>query len=257
MNKLQIFNSKEFGTIRTIKIGNKPFLCLIDICNVLDIKNTSQIKNRLNKDGVCTNEVIDSLGRKQIATFVDESNFYKVIFQSRKEEAERFTNWVTSEVLPAIRATGGYISGEENMSEDELVLKAMSVLDKKVKNLKKEISQKNEELEIQKHKVFFANAVTSTKNCISVNNLSKFLKQNGCDIGEKRMFEWLRNNGYLNKRKGQDYNTPTQRSMDLGLFVIKESIITKPTGEKFISKTSLVTGKGQVYLFNKYIESQN
>ena len=108
MNELQIFNSEEFGDIRTVTIDNEPFFCMTDICKALDISNVSQAKTRLNKDGVISNEVIDSMGRKQNANFVNESNMYKLIFQSRKESAERFTEWVTSEVLPAIRKTGSY-----------------------------------------------------------------------------------------------------------------------------------------------------
>lgn len=257
MNNLQVFSSKEFGTIRTLKIENKPFLCLADICNVLEIKNTSQIKNRLNKDGVCSNEVIDNLGRKQIATFVDESNFYKVIFQSRKEEAERFTNWVTSEVLPAIRETGGYISGENHLDEEELILRAMNVLNKKVDILKKKNEEKERMINEQKPKVYFANSVTNTKNSIMVSDLAKILKQNGYDVGQNRLFEWLRNENFLIKSKGINYNTPTQKSMDLGLFYIKETVITKPDGSSLVSKTPLITGKGQVYLFNKFIELAN
>lgn len=108
MNNLQIFSSEEFGKIRTVIIDGEPWFCMTDICKALEISNTSQAKTRLNADGVITNEVIDSIGRKQNANFVNEPNMYKLIFQSRKESAERFTDWVTSEVLPAIRKTGSY-----------------------------------------------------------------------------------------------------------------------------------------------------
>lgn len=108
MNSLQIFNSEEFGEIRTVIIDGEPWFCMTDICKALEISNTSQAKTRLNADGVITNEVIDSIGRKQNANFVNEPNMYKLIFQSRKESAERFTDWVTSEVLPTIRKTGSY-----------------------------------------------------------------------------------------------------------------------------------------------------
>jgi prophage antirepressor-like protein len=108
MNDLKIFENKEFGEIRTAVVDDKPMFCLADVCKALEIGNVSQMKTRLKEDGVITNEVIDSLGRKQTAIFVNESNLYKVIFQSRKEAAERFTDWVTGEVLPSIRKTGGY-----------------------------------------------------------------------------------------------------------------------------------------------------
>ncbi|QXN67746.1 hypothetical protein [Mycolicibacterium phage J1] len=113
-NNLQIFKNDEFGKIRGKEIDNKPYVVLRDVCKVLGLNNVSQVKTRLNKDGVITNEVIDSLGRRQKASFIDESNLYKVIFQSRKPEAEKFTDWVTSEVLPSIRKTGSYLAKTNN-----------------------------------------------------------------------------------------------------------------------------------------------
>lgn len=138
MNELKIFKNEEFGEIRSLEINNEPYVCLSDVCKILEIGNVSQLKTRLKKDGVIINEVIDKLGRKQQATFINESNLYKVIFQSRKPEAEKFIEWVTHEVLPAIRKTGGYIAGEENMNEDELILKAINVLNTKVEKLRLE-----------------------------------------------------------------------------------------------------------------------
>ena len=121
MNELQIFNSSEFGQIRTITKDNEPMFCLSDICKALDLEQVSRVKSRLKEDGVTTNKVIDSLGREQMATFINESNLYKTIFQSRKESAERFTDWVTSEVLPSIRKNGGYIANQENLTPEQIV----------------------------------------------------------------------------------------------------------------------------------------
>lgn len=148
LKDLMIFKNEEFGEVRTVTKENKPYLCLADVCKILDLEQVSRVKSRLSQDGVIISKVIDSLGREQQATFINESNLYKVIFQSRKTEAEKFTEWVTSEVLPSIRKTGGYIAGEENMTEDELVLKAMNVLNTKVENLK----QKNEQLQSENEK---------------------------------------------------------------------------------------------------------
>lgn len=145
MKDLQIFKNKKFGDLRVSEKEGEPYICLADVCKILELEQVSRVKSRLNQDGVITSKVIDKLGRKQEATFINESNLYKVIFQSRKPEAEKFTEWVTSEVLPSIRKTGGYIAGEENMNEDELVLKAMNVLNKKVENLK----NKNKQLTIE------------------------------------------------------------------------------------------------------------
>ena len=253
MNKLQIFRNKRLGEMRTIEYNNKPYICLVDVCKILEIENVSQLKTRLNKDGVIRNEVIDNLGRKQQATFIDESNLYKVIFQSRKIEAEEFTEWVTNEILPSIRKTGGYISGEENLNEDELILKAMTVLNKKVENLRLTNKQLENKLQDQKPKVLFANSVQSSKTSILIGELAKLLKQNGYDIGQNRLFEWLRKNNYLINRRGTDYNMPTQKSMNLGLFEVKETSITHNDGHISISKTAKVTGKGQIYFFNKFL----
>lgn len=172
-NRLKIFKNDELGEIRTKEINNNPHVCLADVCKILDIKNISDCKSRLKQDGVVTSEVIDSLGRKQQATFIDESNLYKVIFQSRKPEAERFTEWVTSEVLPSIRKTGGYIVGEENMSEDELILKAMTVLNKKVENLKLENAQQKQIIGELKPKADYTDMILKNKGLVTVNAIAK------------------------------------------------------------------------------------
>lgn len=185
-----------------------------------------------------------SLGRKQQATFINESNLYKVIFQSRKPEAEAFTEWVTSEVLPAIRKTGGYIAGEENMTDDELIAKAMAVLNKK-------LEQAHRQLEEQKPKVIFADSVSESNDTILIRDLAKIFNQNGVDIGQNRLFAWLRENGYLIKNRFDDYNSPTQKSMNLGLFEVKETVVTTPYGTK-LNKVTKVTGKGQMYFINKF-----
>lgn len=141
MNELQIFNSKEFGDIRTVTIDNEPFFCMVDICKALEISNVSQVKTRLNQDGVISNEVIDSIGRKQNANFVNESNMYKLIFQSRKESAERFTDWVTSEVLPAIRKTGGYQKPMTTDQKIQLLAQGNVELTEKIDKVDKDLQE--------------------------------------------------------------------------------------------------------------------
>lgn len=253
MKDLQIFKNKKFGEMRTTQIDNAPYVCLADVCKILELEQVSRVKSRLNQDGVIISKVIDSLGREQQATFINESNLYKVIFQSRKPEAEQFTEWVTNEVLPSIRKTGGYIAGEENMSEDELILKAMNVLNAKVENLRLENQKLEDRIEEQKPKVLFADSVETSKTSVLIGELAKIIKQNGHDIGQNRLFEWLRINNYLISRKGTDYNMPTQKSMNLGLFEVKETSITHSDGHISISKTPKVTGKGQVYFVNKFV----
>lgn len=253
MKDLRIFKNKKFGEMRTTQIDNIPYVCLADVCKILELEQVSRVKSRLNQDGVIISKVIDSLGREQQATFINESNLYKVIFQSRKPEAEQFTEWVTNEVLPSIRKTGGYIAGEENMSEDELILKAMNVLNAKVENLRLENQKLENRIEEQKPKVLFADSVETSKTSVLIGELAKIIKQNGHDIGQNRLFEWLRINNYLISRKGTDYNMPTQKSMNLGLFEVKETSITHSDGHISISKTPKVTGKGQVYFVNKFV----
>lgn len=241
MNNLQIFKNEKFGEVRTTKINNVPYICLADVCKILDLEQVSRVKSRLNQDGVTISKVIDNLGREQNATFINESNLYKVIFQSRKQEAEQFTEWVTSEVLPSIRKNGGYIAGQETLSDDELIQKALLVATNKLK-------EREKQLEEQKPKVLFANSVETSRTSILIGELAKIIKQNGHDIGQNRLFEWLRKNNYLISRKGTDYNMPTQYSMERGLFEIKETTITHADGHISISKTPKVTRASVKYI---------
>ena len=160
--------------------------------------------------------------------------------------AEKFETWVFDEVLPSIRKTGGYIAGEEELSEDELIAKALIVVNRK-------LATREKQLEEQKPKVLFADSVTASKTTILIGELAKIIKQNGGDIGQNRLFEWLRENSYLISRKGTDYNMPTQKAMNQGLFEIKETTITHADGHISINKTPKVTGKGQVYFVNKFL----
>ena len=256
MNELQIFNNAEFGQIRTVTKDNEPMFCLADVCKALDISHITDVKNRLKQDGVDTNEVIDSMGRKQIATFINESNLYKTIFQSRKENAERFTDWVTSEVLPSIRKSGGYIAGQEEMSDTELMAKALLVAQKQIEQRNAIIEQQREQIEIAKPKTIFADAVATSKSSILVGELAKLICQNGVQIGQKRLFQWLRDNGYLMKH-GTSWNMPTQKSVEMGLFEVKETTHVNSNGYTVITRTPKATGKAQIYFINKFLGEQN
>lgn len=182
--------------------------------------------------------------------FLTESGVYKLVFRSRKEKAEKFTNWVTDEVLPSIRKTGGYIVGQESLTDSELMAKALLVA-------QKQIEERNKRIEEMKPKEVFADAVADSKTTILVGDLAKILKQNGFDMGSKRLFVWMRDNGYLIKRKGSDYNMPTQKSMELGLFVIKESVYTDYYGSKVVAKTAKITGYGQQYFINQFLGDED
>lgn len=251
MQELQIFKKNEFGEVRTKVINNEPYFSLNDVCRILEINNPSQAKTRLNKDGVISNEVIDSMGRTQQANFINESNLYKLIFQSRKSEAEKFADWVTSEVLPSIRKHGAYMSSEvieKTLSDpDYLIRLATNLKEEKAKRALAEA-----QIEKDKPKVLFADSCEVAENSILIGEFAKRLKQNGYDIGQNKLFEWLRQHDYLCK-SGERKNLPTQYSMELGLFEVKTRIVSNPNGSIRTTSTTKITGKGQIYFTNKFL----
>lgn len=251
MNGIQIFNSSEFGEIRTAVVNDEPMFCLADVCKALEISNVGNVKNRLSEKGIHSVDTLTK-GGTQALTYINEPNLYKTIFQSRKESAERFTDWVTSEVLPSIRKNGGYIAGQENMTDDELLANAVLVAQKKIAERDKIIEQQRQKLEADKPKTIFADAVSASHTSILIGDLAKLICQNGYQIGQKRLFQWMRDNGYLIK-SGSSYNMPTQRYVEQGLFEIKESNVLNPDGSVRITRTTKVTGKGQVYFVNKFL----
>ena len=229
MNELKIFNNEEFGSVRTITKDNEPMFCLADVCRALDITHVTDVKNRLKQDGVGTSEVIDGLGRKQTATFINESNLYKVIFQSRKPSAERFTDWVADEVIPSIRKNGGYIANQEQMTPEQIVANALIV----AQNI---ISQKDRQIEEMKPKADFFDAVADSKTAISMNEVAKVLNIKG--YGRNNLFEFLRENKVLDR-----WNVPYQRYVDNGWFRVIEQHYQK-NGEPIVTTKTLVYQKG-------------
>ena len=246
--ELQIFKNEQFGEVRTAEVNQEIYFNLKDCCQVLEIKNHNDALKRLNKDGVVTTDLTDSLGRTQQANFINEANFYKLVFQSRKPEAEKFADWVTSEVLPSIRKHGLYAT-DQLLNDPDLAIAAFQAL--KEERAKKQALEA--QMEADKPKVLFANAVSASQTSILIGDFAKLLRQNGLDIGQNRLFIWLRKNGFLINRKGDSWNMPTQRSMDRGLFEIKERTHHEPNGTIRISKTTKITGKGQVYLMEKLL----
>ena len=250
MNKLQVF-SFEGKEVRTIQKNGEPWWVLKDICDVLEIGNSRDVTARLDEDekGV---DNIDTLGGRQELTVISESGLYNVILLSRKPEAKQFKRWVTHEVLPQIRQHGAYLTTakmEELMNDPDSWIQLLTAL--KVERLEKA------QLQIQavkdKPKVVFADAVAVSDGTILIGELAKILKGNGIEIGQNRLFERLRQDGYLIKRFGTDYNAPTQRAMELGLFRVKETAITHSDGHVTISKTTKVTGGGQQYFVNYFL----
>lgn len=246
--ELQVFKNGQFGEVRTMEVSGEVYFNNSDVCKILEIGNPSQALKRLKQDGVISNEVTDSLGRKQEMKFVSESNFYKLVFQSKKKEAEDFADWVTSEVLPSIRKHGLYAT-DQLLNDPDLAIAAFQAL--KEERAKKQALEA--QVEADKPKVLFANAVSASQTSILIGDFAKLLRQNGLEIGQNRLFIWLRENGFLINRKGDSWNMPTQRSMDRGLFEIKERTHHEPNGTIRISKTTKITGKGQVYFMEKLL----
>lgn len=245
MNEIKIFENQEFGKVRTALLNDEPMFCLGDVCKALGIAQASKVKERLSEKGVHSIPTLTAGGEQRLL-YINESNLYKAIFHSRKESAERFTDWVTSEVLPSIRQTGGY---QMTMPQGKELL-ALAVLE-----AQKTIEAQNKDIERMKPKEIFADAVAASSTAILIGELAKLLRQNGIDIGQNRLFDWMRKNGYLIRQKGSTYNTPTQRSADLGILTTKETVIVRSDGSTEVKKTVKVTGKGQQYFINKFLKA--
>ena len=253
MNQLTIFENKEFGEIRTVTIDNEPWFVGKDIATALGYaKARNAISTHVSDEDKKDAPIQGNLGGIQNMTIINESGLYALIFGSKLESAKRFKHWVTSEVLPSIRKHGGYISGQDTLSDDELMARALQVAQRKIEERDKVIEQQSRKIELDKPKTIFADAVKASETSILIGDLAKIISQNGVSIGQNRLFEWLRENGYLIKY-GNSRNMPTQRSMEMGLFEIKESTHQNPDGSVRITRTPKVTGKGQIYFINKFL----
>lgn len=247
----KIFNYKE-NQVRTVIKDDEIWFVLTDVCKILDLSTPSRVKERLGDGVSSTHTIDDSLGRMQQTTVINEGGLYDVILESRKPEAKAFRKWVTSQVIPSIRKHGGYLTPEKLeealLNPDTLIRLATDLKTEREKRVAAE-----QTIQLNQPKVIFADAVSASRTSILISDLAKLLKQNGYDTGQKRLFAELRDKGYLIKRKSSDYNSPTQRSMELGLFEVKETAITHADGRVTISKTTKVTGKGQLYFLNKFL----
>lgn len=248
MNEVQLFNF-ENHEVRSLLLNNEPWFVGKDVADVLGYSNSRKALNdhvdAEDKEVLTSRNVtLKNIPNRGI-TVVNESGLYSLILSSKLPSAKKFKRWVTSEVLPALRKTGQYqvkeLSGSELMAK--ALIEAQSVL-----------AAKDKQIEEMKPKALFADAVATSHTSILVGELAKILKQNGIDMGQKRLFAWLRENGFLIKRKGTDYNMPTQKAMDLGLFEIKEGSYVNGSGVNITTKTPKVTGKGQQYFINKFLQ---
>ena len=252
MNELQVFKNEEFGAIRTVLMSGEPWLVGKDVAEALGYTNPQKaLREHIDDEDKGVNKM-DTPGGRQKLLVINESGLYSLVMSSKLESAKRFKRWVTSEVIPSIRKNGGYIAGQETLSDDELLAKALLVAQNKIAERDALIQRQREQIEADKPKVLFSNAVAASKTSILVGELAKLICQNGHQIGQKRLFQWMRDKGYLLKY-GTSYNMPAQRYIEQGLFEIKESAIQNPDGSVRLTKTTKVTGKGQVFFINKFL----
>lgn len=246
MNEIiEVFNSAEFGSIRTAKINNDIYFVGKDVADALGYVDTNKAVSMHvdDEDKKLNDKTSPSFGQRG-ATLINESGLYSLVLSSKLESAKRFKRWITADVLPALRRTGSYS------------LNIPQTLPEALRAYADEVEQHNKTkalVEAQRPKVLFADAVSTSDTDILVGDLAKLLNQNGYAVGQNRLFEQLRNEGFLISRKGNSYNMPTQKAMDMGLFRIKETAITHSDGRVSLNKTPKVTGKGQQYFINRFI----
>lgn len=253
MQAIQIFNNPSFGNVRVAGSEDNPLFCLADVCKALDLQ-PSAVMRRLDDGVISNNPITDNLGRQQVANFVNEDGLYDVILDSRKPEAKQFRKWITSEVLPTIRKHGAYMTDniiEKTLSDPDYLIQLATTL-KQERQQRIEAERKVAEAQPA---VTFTQAVSGSASSCLIGELAKLINQNGYPMGERRLFKWLRENGYLGT-KGERYNIPNQRYIEQGLFELKKGTRSGNNGVMHTTITSKVTGKGQVYFVNKFLTNK-
>lgn len=241
MNQIKIFTNPIFGDVRTLQDKyNNPWFVGLDVAKALGYSNTRDALIRHIEDDDKASVGIHDGRQKREMTLINEAGLYSLILSSKLPQAKEFKHWITREVIPSIRKNGGYIYNQEEMSEKELLAKALEV-----------VMRINEE---NKSKVIFAESLLGSDDSILIGNLAKILRQNGINIGRNRLFHFLREAGFLMKPNGEDYNLPTQKSVDMGLMEIKENVYFKDNKEPKISLTTKITSKGQEYFISLFLD---
>lgn len=273
-DSIKIFENAQFGQIRTsVTESGEPLFCLADLCKAINVANHRNVAKRIEQDGVRRMDITDSLGRNQQVLFVTEPGMYEVLLRSDSEKAKPFRKWVCGEVLPSIRKSGGYMVARVDETPEQIMARALIVAQETISRQKaavaaaekratlleattKQMTVQINGLETKNKELLpgatFAKAVETSEHSILIGELARIIKQNGVEIGQNRLFQWLRENGFLCK-KGEWYNQPTQRAMEMGLFEIKKTVITKPSGDSLVTTTTKVTGKGQIYFVNRFL----
>lgn len=244
MNDIQLFTSNEFGTIRTVEQDGKVLFCGKDVATALGYSNTKDALAKHCK-GVANRYPLKTDGGTQQFRFITEGDLYRLIASSKLPSAQRFESWVFDEVLPSIRRQGGYMAAREDETPEEIMASALMLAKDTMDRQQREIAE-------LRPKALYADAVTASDGTCLVGELAKMMRQNGVQVGQNRLFEWLRHDGYLGKT-GSNRNVPTQRAMEQGLFRIKETAVTHSDGHVTVSRTPKITGHGRVVLMNRYL----
>lgn len=250
-NEMQKFDFKG-AALRTLTDGaGEPWFVAKDVCDILGLENSRKATAELDSDEKNTVTISDGIAGNPNKTIISEPGLYRLVMKSRKPEAKEFQRWVTHEVLPQIRRTGGYIPASDTDSDEDIMARAVLVAQKTIERKNQQLQAKDAQIKVLEPKARFADAVAASDGTCLVDELAKMLRQNGMDIGQNRLFRLLQADGYLGK-SGSNRNVPTQRAMDLGLFRIKETTVTHADGHTTVSRTPKVTGKGQRYFIDRY-----
>ena len=250
-NEIQQFDFRGAALRTLTDEAGEPWFVAKDVCDVLELSNVGQALARLDDDEKSSITLNDGTPGNPNRAIVSESGLYALVLASRKPEAHEFQRWVTHEVLPQIRKTGGYIPTSESDSDEDIMARAVLVAQKTIERKNQQLQAKDTQIKMLEPKARFADAVAASDGTCLVGELAKMLRQNGMDIGQNRLFRLLQADGYLGK-SGSNRNVPTQRAMDLGLFRIKETTVTHADGHTTVSRTPKVTGKGQRYFIDRY-----
>lgn len=249
---LQIYKNASFGEVRVLEEQGSSLFCAADICRALQYANPRDaLAKHCEEEDVAKRDTLTAKGMQSMS-YVTESGLYALIFGSKMPAAKEFKRWVTSEVLPDIRKSGGYMVSRENESAEDLMARALLVAQETLSRASQENKQLKERVEVAESKVSFAEAVEASTNTILIAELSKILQQNGVNIGQNRLFDWMRTNGYLCSNPAY-YNQPTQKAMHQGLFEVTKHIVQKPNGTSIVTSTPRVTGKGQIFFMKKFL----
>ncbi len=265
MNALETFSNREFGEIRTVTINGEPWFIAKDVAAALGYKKLDAMyriideedKREINPQSVVNTGFPQNRGNAPInpnikrMTLLNESGMYEAVFNSSLPTAKQFKKWVTSEVLPSIRKNGGYIYGQETLTDDELIIRALQVANNKIGTRNAVIEQQTHKIKELEQKAAYAEAIAASDTSILVREFAHILRQNGINTGEKRLFKWFRDKGYIYRNSTE----PTQRALDLELFEVQQYTIKTGKGEK-VTRTTRVTGKGQVYFTDKLLNSK-